>query len=177
MLKFNETPEAEFSTISALSRSDHHAKRRQRGKQYAVETISLRDLLRAHNAPLNIDYLSIDTEGSEFAILNGFLPSHYEVRIITVEHNYTDQRSRIHGLLTSCGYSRVLQELSIFDDWYIIGQQGSCWNQALAGHRGELTAWDLVRLKVTEMLAPTGRLLAEPLSLSSPAPAHDPPRG
>jgi FkbM family methyltransferase len=119
MLKFNETPEAEFSTISALSRSDHHAKRRQGGKRYAVETINLRDLLRAHDAPMSIDYLSIDTEGSEFAILNSFLPSHYEVRIITVEHNYTDQRSRIHGLLTSCGYSRVFQELSMFDDWYI----------------------------------------------------------
>jgi hypothetical protein len=40
-----------------------------------------------------------------------------------------------------------------------VGQQGYCWNQALAGHRGELTAWDLVRLKVTEMLAPSVNLL------------------
>ena len=118
-LKFNETAEAEFSTIDALSRSDLHAERRQDGKRYAVETISFCDLLRAHDAPMGIDYLSIDTEGSEFAILEAFLPSHYEVRIITVEHNYTDQRSRIHGLLTPFGYSRVFEELSMFDDWYI----------------------------------------------------------
>jgi FkbM family methyltransferase len=119
MLQFNETPEAEFSTIDALSNSDFHLKRRSGGKRYTVETISLRDLLQAHDAPRSIDYLSIDTEGSEFAILESFLPSHYEVRIITVEHNYTDQQSRIHGLLTSQGYSRVFEELSEWDDWYI----------------------------------------------------------
>jgi FkbM family methyltransferase len=119
MLEFNETVEAEFSTINDLSNSDFHAKRRHDGKRYAVETISLRDLLRAHDAPMDIDYLSIDTEGSEFAILDSFFPSPHEVRIITVEHNYTDQRSRIHGLLTSCGYNRVFEELSMWDDWYI----------------------------------------------------------
>jgi FkbM family methyltransferase len=119
MLQFNETPEAEFSTIDALSKSDFHADRRNKGKRYTVETISLGDLLRAHNAPRSIDYLSIDTEGSEFAILETFLPSPYEVHIISVEHNYTDQRSRIYGLLTSQGYTRIFEELSAWDDWYI----------------------------------------------------------
>jgi FkbM family methyltransferase len=119
MLQFKETPEAEFSTIDALSKSDFHAERRNQGKRYTVETISVGDLLRAHDAPRSIDYLSIDTEGSELAILETFLPSPYEVRIITVEHNYTDQRSRIHGLLTSQGYNRIFEELSAWDDWYI----------------------------------------------------------
>jgi FkbM family methyltransferase len=71
-LQFNETAQAEYSTIDALSGSDMHAKARQDGKRYAVETISLCDLLRAHDAPRSIDYLSIDTEGSEFAILDIF---------------------------------------------------------------------------------------------------------
>jgi FkbM family methyltransferase len=119
MLQFIETPEAEFSTIDALSKSDFFAERRKEGNRYNVETVSLRDLLRAHDAPTSIDYLSIDTEGSEFAILESFLPSSYEARIITVEHNHTDQRSRIHGLLTSQGYNRVLDELSSWDDWYV----------------------------------------------------------
>jgi FkbM family methyltransferase len=118
-LEFNETAEAEFSTIEVMSRLDGNADRRRDGKRYTVETISLCDLLRAHDAPTGIDYLSVDTEGSEFAILDSFLPSRHEVRIITVEHNFTDQRSRIHGLLTSWGYSRVFEELSMFDDWYI----------------------------------------------------------
>src|SRR5262245_61390655 len=119
MLLFNETPEAEFSTIDALSKLDVHAERRKEGNRYTVETIGLRDLLRAHDAPTSIDYLSIDTEGSEYAILESFLPSHYDVRIITVEHNYTDQRSRIQSLLTSQGYNRVFEEVSAWDDWYI----------------------------------------------------------
>lgn len=117
--QFNETAEAEFSTIDTFSGSDPHAKLRQHGKRYAVETISLRDLLQVHDAPIDIDYLSIDTEGTEFAILESFFPSHHEIRIITVEHNYTDQRSRIYGLLTSSGYNRVFEELSMWDDWYI----------------------------------------------------------
>jgi FkbM family methyltransferase len=118
-LQFNETVQAKFSTIDTLSGSDMHAEHRQDGKRYAVETISLRDLLQAHEAPIGIDYLSIDTEGSEFAILESFFPSHHEIRIITVEHNYTDQQSRIHGLLTAWGYTRVFEELSAWDDWYI----------------------------------------------------------
>lgn len=118
-LQFNETAQAEFSTIDALSESDCHASRRQDGKRYTVETIGLRDLLRVHDAPRDIDYLSIDTEGSEFSILDNFLPSYHAVRVITVEHNYTDQRSRIHDLLTSFGYKRLLEDLSMWDAWYI----------------------------------------------------------
>ena len=119
MLQFNETPEPAFSTIKFLSRSDFHANRRHGGKIYSVETVSLRDLLRAHDAPRVIDYLSVDTEGSELAILDSFFPSNHEVRIITVEHNYTNQRSRLHALLTSQGYNRAFEELSKWDDWYI----------------------------------------------------------
>ena len=118
MLQFIETPEAEFSTIDALSKSDFFAERRKEGKRYNVETVSLRDLLRAHDAPTSIDYLSIDTEGSEFAILDSFFPSHHEIRIITVEHNYTN-RSQIHNLLTSRGYEQVFKELSMWDGWYL----------------------------------------------------------
>jgi FkbM family methyltransferase len=118
-LKFNETAEAEYSTIDALSTSDFHARYRQHGSRYDVTTISLYDLLREHNAPKNIDYLSIDTEGSEFAILNSFFPSQYEIRIITVEHNYTSQQPQIHRLLTSLGYNQIFNELSMWDGWYI----------------------------------------------------------
>ena len=117
-LQFNETIEPGYSTIDALSGLDPHAARRRGGRRYAVETISLRDLLRSHNAPTSIDYLSIDTEGSEFAILDSFFPSHHEIRIITVEHNYTN-RSQIHNLLTSRGYEQVFKELSMWDGWYL----------------------------------------------------------
>jgi len=121
-LQFNETTEAELSTINELSQSDFHAKLRRSGSQYVVDTISLRDLLVAHDAPQTIDYLSVDTEGSELAILSSFFPTDHDVRVITVEHNYTDQRAQMHRLLTDQGYLRVFEELSMWDDWYIKAQ-------------------------------------------------------
>jgi len=38
---------------------------------------------------------------------------------MTVEHNYEHQRKDIHELLTSKGYTRILEEVSRFDDWYV----------------------------------------------------------
>ena len=118
-LEFNETAEAELSTIETLSGLDMHASLRRDGKHYSVETISLSDLLRSHRAPSEIDYLSIDTEGAEFIILDAFFPSQYSIGVITVEHNYTDQQLKINNLLTSSGYKQVFKELSMWDDWYI----------------------------------------------------------
>ena len=66
-----------------------------------------------------IDYLSIDTEGSEFEILNSFDFSKFKFRIITCEHNYTPMREKIFELLTKNGYTRVFKEISFNDDWYV----------------------------------------------------------
>jgi len=117
-LQFDETAEPEYSGVDALSVVDAHAERRRERTSYAVESVSLPDLLRSYDAPVIIDYLSIDTEGSEFTILDSFFPSHHDIRLITVEHNYTNQRSQIYNLLTSQGYNQVFKELSMVDDWY-----------------------------------------------------------
>lgn len=116
---FNETNNAELSTIDQFSDSDGHAGNRANGKRYEVETVSLDDLLEFHRAPRKIDYLSVDTEGSELDILSAFSWDQYDVRLITVEHNYTPAREKIYDLLTSKGYERRFQELSKTDDWYV----------------------------------------------------------
>jgi hypothetical protein len=77
------------------------------------------DLLISYDAPSKIDYLSIDTEGSEYEILSKFDFNRYQFRIITCEHNMNDSREKIYKLLSSKGYSRVCTELSKCDDWYI----------------------------------------------------------
>lgn len=119
-VEFNEAYESELSTISSFSFNDNHAKKRKNGNYYNVKTVSLLDLLTFHQAPSVIDYLSIDTEGSEFEILNAFDFDRFKFRVITCEHNYTSSREDIYNLLTSHGYKRVLENISSFDDWYVL---------------------------------------------------------
>ncbi len=84
-----------------------------------VETVSLDDLLETHGAPPVIDYLSVDTEGSEYEILAALDFDRWSFRVLTVEHNFARQREDIHTLLRGKGYVRVLEDVSRFDDWYV----------------------------------------------------------
>lgn len=119
VLTFSETAVGELSTIKSFSNSDNHNRARQKHYDYDVETISLMHLLDHYNAPKVIDYLSIDTEGSEFEILNAFDFSEYQFKCITCEHNHTANRDKILALLTNHGYVRVMEFQSKFDDWYV----------------------------------------------------------
>lgn len=92
---------------------------------YDVPTISLLDLLKKHRAPKVIDYLSMDTEGSELEILSAFDFSAYRFRVITCEHNYKPNREKIFALLSSHGYDRVFQSISEADDWYVARDESS----------------------------------------------------
>ena len=105
----------EFSKISILK----NQKNLNVNQSEKVETVSLIDLLNTYNAPKNIDYLSIDTEGSEYEILEAFDFSKYRISIITCEHNFSKEREKIFKLLNKNGYQRVFQGLSRWDDWYI----------------------------------------------------------
>ncbi len=118
-LTFNEVDYAELSTISAYSDADLHKEERKLSKSYEVTTISFNDLLTKYNAPQVIDYLSIDTEGSEYEILSNLDFSRHSFRVITCEHNFTPMREKIYDLLTKNGYARKCEELSEYDDWYV----------------------------------------------------------
>jgi len=95
-----------------------HGKKRQGRPTFEVQTISLNDLCKKYNAPAQIDYLSIDTEGSELEILSHHNFNAYTFKVITVEHNYSKNREKIFELLTSKGYLRKYEQLSQTDDWY-----------------------------------------------------------
>jgi FkbM family methyltransferase len=110
----------ELSTLDIFSSCDTHSSRRQSGTKYPVKTISLLDLLDKFQAPTTIDYLSIDTEGSEFEILDNFDFDRYTIKIITCEHNYTPMREKIFDLLTSKGYQQKHQTVTRCDDWYVL---------------------------------------------------------
>ena len=117
-IQFSEADETEYSTISTLKDLDNRSKK---AKAYDVTTISLNDLLEKHGAPREIDYLSIDTEGSELEILRAFDFGRHSFRVITCEHNFLPARDDIFDLLSSKGYVRKFAELSKWDDWYVAG--------------------------------------------------------
>lgn len=110
----------ELSTIKGFEDRDFNRDSRRENVVYPVQTISLNDLLAEHNAPLDIDYISVDTEGTEFDILNAFDFSKYNVKIFTVEHNYVlSDRQRIKELMERNGFSRHFVGFSKWDDWYV----------------------------------------------------------
>lgn len=118
-VEFSESSTPELSTISHYKTDDFHADKREQSRTYIVETISLNDLLDKYDAPNHIDYLSIDTEGTELDILESFDFHRYAFSIITCEHNYSQKRDQIKTLLESKGYRRIFEIHSKFDDWYI----------------------------------------------------------
>lgn len=120
IIEFNMTDLPELSTIAQFSSTDGHSNSRKKGDIYSVPTVSLNDLLKRYNAPYNIDYLSIDTEGSEFSILENFPFNSWEIKIVTVEHNYTSSRDRIAELMNHNGYIRKFEGFSKWDDWYVL---------------------------------------------------------
>jgi FkbM family methyltransferase len=121
-LIFAEVPDSpELSTAFNLKRDDLHANSRKHSKNYVVESISLIDLLREFNAPKEIDFLSMDTEGSEFLILKKFNFEEFSFKVISCEHNFTENRDKVRELLEKVGYKRVYENLSLYDDWYIRG--------------------------------------------------------
>jgi hypothetical protein len=81
---------------------------------------TIRSILREHRAPRVIDYWSLDTEGSELAILKSFPFDEYQVRVLTVEHNLTLARDEIRDFLESRRYYRA-KSMGI-DDGYILGE-------------------------------------------------------
>ncbi|KQS56409.1 hypothetical protein ASG17_10485 [Brevundimonas sp. Leaf363] len=113
----------ELSRIRDIVPDDTHERSGRRlgeaSKEIQVETISLNDLLIEAQAPQRIDYMSVDTEGSEFAILSTFDFERWDVRAISVEHNFTLLREQLFELLTAAGYRRKFRQFSRFDDWYV----------------------------------------------------------
>jgi FkbM family methyltransferase len=117
-VSFSENYLGELSSITKFASPRKQGILKRTLASYQVETVSLKDLLDFHKAPKFIEFLSIDTEGSEFEILNGFDFQSYSFGAICVEHNFGPTRELINSLLTKNGYTQVHADLSEFDDWY-----------------------------------------------------------
>lgn len=112
----------ELSRMADIVPDDVHERNGNRARQtrFRVPTVSLDDLLAEHDAPDIVDYLSVDTEGSEYEILRHADLTRRRFRLITVEHaGETAKREQILALLEGAGYRRWMPELSRWDDWYV----------------------------------------------------------
>lgn len=121
LVTFTDVEESpELSTISTYFESDGHAKKRM-GKQFQIKTVSLNDLLKEHDAPTEIDYLSVDTEGSELEILSRFDFEKYKPKVVTVEHNHNvEKKLKLESLFEKNGYKRYFPFISAFDLWFVL---------------------------------------------------------
>ena len=118
LIKFKQTDCLGLSTAHEFCHSGDRANERIDGITYELETISLIDLLDLYNAPSTIDYLSIDTEGSEFEILKHFNFEKYSFNFITCEATEQKQINLISKLLISYGYAKIQQEVMKDEIWF-----------------------------------------------------------
>mgnify|MGYP001445796778 CR=1 FL=1 len=71
----------------------------KKGKTIKKHTMTLESLLDKHNAPNIIDYISLDTEGSEFAILKNFPFNKYTVMAFSIENRYCSNLLKHKGYI------------------------------------------------------------------------------
>lgn len=130
-IEFHETIlNMELSGIKTSFRYDEHTETRKHHKTYSVSTISLTDLCIKYNCPSYIDYLSLDTEGSELEILLYHNFDLYKFGYITIEHNkdktYKQEiqeflESKKYVLDNSARFIDIQNNDSLyFEDWYIL---------------------------------------------------------
>ena len=89
------------------------------GYSCTVDTISLNDVILKYFDGVKIDYMSVDTEGSELLILQNFDFSKYAPKIVTVEHNFTQSQKKLDELFAKNNYKRHFKEFTQFDAWYV----------------------------------------------------------
>ncbi|WP_440670667.1 FkbM family methyltransferase [Candidatus Pelagibacter sp. HIMB1483] len=124
-LNFFMSDNGTYSTLNDFIDNDkksmpiNNELRKKGGKFITVETISLNDVMKKYFNNVCPSYISIDTEGSEYEILKSFNIEVYRPKLFTIEHNYTENESKIDDFLISNNYVRIFRKLTAFDAWYI----------------------------------------------------------
>ena len=74
-------------------------------KERKVQVCTLTTLLDDHNFPINIDFVSIDTEGTELDVLQGIDFEKYNIFLFVIENNFEDQSCE--NFLKKYGYCKI----------------------------------------------------------------------
>lgn len=126
--KFTITENPSISGFTEHMVGDYFDRKKAGNKTYEIEVYGtpLYSFLVWNSTEKYIDYLSVDTEGSEYLILKQYFEDlnrkkkQIEIKMITVEHNFTENREKLFSLLTANGYVRKMVEFSRWDDFYIL---------------------------------------------------------
>jgi FkbM family methyltransferase len=117
---FSETSIPELSTITSEKPQDGWAGNRELSLDYLVETISLTTALKELHFPHSLDFLSVDTEGSELNVFRGLDLSIFSFKVITVERAEDLEKGMIiKTMLEDHGYHHVFKGETFWDDWYL----------------------------------------------------------
>ena len=117
-LYFKENEEVNFTELEGgRSGIDKNSKNK---KSYKLKTTTLNKVLESNSNNKNINYISIDTEGTEYEIIKELDFDRFYPEIITIEHNYDkEKRDKIYKFLKMKNYNRYFKSISRFEDWYV----------------------------------------------------------
>jgi FkbM family methyltransferase len=113
--------EMTFCSSDVLSGIESHIDRHKEvlaAPRVKVKTRTLANLFIEHRAPAEIDYLSIDTEGSEIEVLKGIDWERHTFGFISIEHNFIEpRRAEMRAFLEVRGYE--FHRENHWDDDYV----------------------------------------------------------
>ena len=109
-----------LSTLLPYVDGDLHEYTRRKGFEVLyIPSMTLQEFLFSYRAPSRINYISIDTEGSEFDILKEFPFEQYTFDFVSIEHNHSLNKDKIINLMEINGYQLVLSKFSGGDAWFV----------------------------------------------------------
>jgi FkbM family methyltransferase len=104
VVNFTELWGTELSGVAECF-GDHWDRSKYPARVEQVRAVTLTTMLREHEMPNRIEFLCLDTEGSESLILGAHDFEQYKFSVVMVEHNGVEhRRNALRELLTACGY-------------------------------------------------------------------------
>ncbi len=119
-LDFLITASKDLSTIKGYEDNDFHSENRKNYNITKVPTKTLGQLIEENLQNIEIDFFSLDTEGSELDIIKSLDFLKHRINVICVEHNFNMNRDLIHNHLMENNYKKLKFPFLQIDDFYIL---------------------------------------------------------
>lgn len=127
-----------MSTISADEEVHHNIERHGFvSKPVSVRTMTLDEILMEANITGDVDFISIDVEGHEYEVLEGFSLEKWRPSVMLVEDNSNFENTVVSKYVKKFGYVRFMR--TGVNDWYAHKR-----NTQLVNARSRMSTWWLV---------------------------------